>query len=153
MFGRWQLPAYLQEVTRLAIAMRDGAPGDPGITPPLARPSKPGRVRKPKAKAVASAALAESYPAGATATATSVVPDPRGPVRDCYLEIARRDGDAWTRVAVDGDWSTRIEWHYTDAAGWTATSTWHIPADAAAGDYRMAYLEQVLGEFAVTSAT
>ena len=149
MFGRWQLPAYLQEVTRLAVAMRDDAPADAGTTPAPAKPQKPARVRLPKAKPVAPAALADSYPAGATATATTAVADPRGPVRPSYLIIeSQRDG-TWTRVATDGDWATRLEWHFSDGQ-WTATMTWHIPRDAAPGNYRMSYLDESVGEFAVT---
>ncbi len=126
MFGRWQLPAYLQEVTRLAIAMRDGAAVDAGTAPPLAKPAKPGRVRAPKAKSMPTTALADSYPAGATATATINVPDPRGPVRPSYLSVETHGDNGWARVATDGDWATRIEWHYSDDV-WTATMTWHIP--------------------------
>ena len=97
-------------------------------------------------------ALADSYPAGATATATINVPDPRGPVRPAYLSVEKRGDNDWARVATDGDWATRIEWHYGDGA-WTTTMTWHIPRDAVAGDYRMSYAEQVVGGFTVTSAT
>ena len=38
--GRWQLAAYLQEVSRLAIAMRDGAPVDDGTVPSPAKAPK-----------------------------------------------------------------------------------------------------------------
>ena len=152
MFGRWQLAAYLQEVTRLATAMRDGAPADPGATPRLAKPAKPARVRTPKPKSVPPTALGESYAAGATATATLQVADPRGAVRPSYLTVERDQGGQWSRVVTDGDWATRIEWHYSDDQ-WTATLSWHIPRDMSAGSYRMSYLDQIVGEFAVTSST
>jgi len=152
MFGRWQLPAYLQEVTRLAMAMRDGSPADPGTAPALAKSPKPARVRTPKAQHVPLSALADSYPAGATATTTLTVADPRGPVRSSYLTVERESDGTWTRTATDGDWSTRLEWHYNEEQ-WTTTLTWHIPRETPAGTYRMKYLDQTLGEFTVTSST
>jgi len=146
MFGRWQLAAYLQEVSRLAIAMRDGAPVDHGTVPPPAKTPKPARVRDPKAHAVAPRQAEPSYAAGSTVTVVRNVPDPRGPVQPAYVVIERESGDTWSRVASDGDWSTRIQWHR--AEGWTATITWTIPADAS-GRFRMLYLGEPAGEFTV----
>jgi neutral ceramidase len=152
MFGRWQLPAYLQEVTRLAMAMRDGAPAEQGISPRPAKAPKPGNVRTPKPRRTPATALADSYDAGSTAATTITVPDPRGRVMPSYLTVEREQNGTWFRLASDGDWSTRIEWHYSDGQ-WTTTMTWHIPRGTAAGGYRMSYLDEVVGEFAVTPAT
>ena len=146
MFGRWQLAAYLQEVSRLAIAMRDGAPVDHGTVPPPAKTPKPARVRDPKAHSVAPRQAEPSYTAGSTVTVVRNVPDPRGPVQPAYAVIERENGDGWTRVASDGDWSMRIEWHRADR--WTATITWTIPSDAS-GRFRLLYLGEPAGEFTV----
>jgi hypothetical protein len=73
-------------------------------------------------------------------------------VKPSYLTVERDQAGQWKRVASDGDWATRIEWHCNDEQ-WTATMTWHIPRETTAGTYRMSYLEQVVGEFAVTSST
>ena len=144
MFGRWQLPAYLQEVTRLAIGdarrcrRRSAAPLLGSRNPPSRHACARRRQRQ------CADCARDSYDAGATATATvhrrrptragpAVVPDHR-----------RNDNGEWTRAATDGDWATRIEWHHSDEQ-WTATMTWHIPRDATAGSYRMRYLDQVVG--------
>jgi neutral ceramidase len=148
MFGRWQLPAYLQEVTKLAMAMRDGAPADPGTPPAPAATPRPARVRRPTRTARRELVdVQPSYAAGDEVRVTVAVPDPRGRARPSYLVVETADG---TRVAADGDWATTIEWHY-DGMRWTATLTWRIPADAT-GTFRLRYLGDVLGEFAVTSA-
>ena len=148
MFGRWQLAAYLQEVTRLAIAMRDGAPADPGTPPPPAKTPKPARVRDPKSKQpVQLSALANSYTAGETVGATIAVPDPRGPVQPSYLAVERKDGEGWQHVAGDGDWETTIAWHRDTR--WTATMTWRTASDTE-GTFRFRYRDEPVGEFEVT---
>jgi neutral ceramidase len=150
MFGRWQLPAYLQEVTRLAMAMRDGAPVDHGAVPPPAKTPKAARVRDPKPKRVEPRDADAHYDAGGVVTVVRRVPDPRGAVRPSYFVVEQKDGESWRRVASDGDWATRIEWHHGDA--WTATLTWNIPADAA-GTFQFRYQDDAVGEFAVRSAS
>jgi neutral ceramidase len=150
MFGRWQLAAYLQEVTRLAVAMRDGAPLDHGTLPTPAKQPKPARVREPKAHALQPRQPDSSYAPGEVVTVVQNVPDPRGPVRAAYFAVEQRDGAGWRRIATDGDWSTRIEWHHGD--GWAATLTWNIPADAA-GTFRLCYLDEAVGAFEVIAAS
>jgi neutral ceramidase len=149
MFGRWQLAAYLQEVSRLATAMRDGAPVDHGTVPTPAKTPKAARVRDPKAHVVAVRQPEPSYAAGSVVTVVRNVSDPRGVVQPAYLVVERQDGGTWKRVASDGDWSTRIEWHHAES--WTATLTWTIPPDAS-GTFRMLYLGENTGEFSVTAA-
>ena len=73
-------------------------------------------------------------------------------MRSSYLTVERESDGTWTRTATDGDWSTRLEWHYNEEQ-WTTTLTWHIPRETPAGTYRMKYLDQTLGEFTVTSST
>jgi neutral ceramidase len=149
MFGRWQLAAYLQEVTRLAIAMRDGAPADPGTPPPPAKTPKSARARDPKSKRPPQLLqLAGSYAAGETARATIAVPDPRGPVEPTYLSVERKVGNDWQHVAADGDWETTIEWHRDTR--WTATLTWRTATDTE-GTFRFRYRDQPVGEFTVTA--
>jgi neutral ceramidase len=151
MFGRWQLAAYLQEVTRLATAMRDGVAADPGMPPKPAKTPKAARVRDPKSKGpVQLLQLEPSYAAGDAVRATIAVPDPRGPVQPSYLTVERNDGGTWTHVAADGDWDTTIEWHRD--IRWAATLTWRTTHDIA-GTFRMRYLDDVVGEFEVRSSS
>jgi neutral ceramidase len=150
MFGRWQLPAYLQEVTRLAVAIRDGAPVDHGTLPPPAKNPRPARLRDPKASRVQPRPPEPSYRGGDVVTVAKAVPDPRGRVQPSYFCVEQQDGTSWNRIASDGDWSTRIEWHRDGQ--WSATMSWHMPIDAV-GSFRMRYLDETVGEFAVTSAT
>jgi neutral ceramidase len=149
MFGRWQLAAYLQEVTRLAVAMRDGAPADAGTPPPPARTPKAARVRDPKSKRPPQLLeLATTYAAGDAVRATIAVPDPRGPVQPSYLSVERKVGDEWQHVAADGDWETTIEWHRDTR--WTATLTWRTAQDTE-GTFRFRYRDDVVGRFTVAA--
>jgi neutral ceramidase len=56
-----------------------------------------------------------------------------------FLEIQRWDGSAWRTVAVDGDWNTSYRWVRIDPVWGTSQAVigWTIPADAAAGQYRI----------------
>jgi len=140
MFGRWQLPAYLQEVTRLALDVRDGAtPSDDAAPAPARTPrTAPPRVRKTPLPTLVP--LSPSYQPGDVVRLTQPVPDPRGALRSSYLVVERRDGDEWQPVADDADWSTTIAWHPADGGRWTATMTWRVPDDAS-GVYRLSYLD------------
>ena len=150
MFGRWQLAAYLQEVSRLAIAMRDGVGADPGTPPKPAKTPKAARVRDPQSKKpVQLLALDTAYAAGDAVRTTIAVPDPRGRVQPTYLTVERKDAGSWAHVASDGDWDTTIEWHRDTR--WTATLTWRTTT-ATAGTFRLRYLDDAVGEFEVRSA-
>ena len=149
MFGRWQLAAYLQEVTRLAMAMRDGVAADPGTPPKPAKTPKAARVKDPKSKQPPQLLdLAAIYQPGDAVRATIAVPDPRGPVQPSYLTVERKDGDTWAHVTSDGDWDTTIEWHRE--VRWTATLTWRTTPETT-GTFRLRYLDDVIGQFDVTA--
>ena len=142
MFGRWQLPAYLQEVTRVAVAMRDGAPADAGA-PPDDRAKPAGRRHRTRSRAgvvrVARQPTATHNP-GDRVVAQFAVPDPRGRLLPAYFVVERADDGEWRRVADDGDWSTRVEWQRRRRDDWVATCTWTTPQDAS-GTYRVCYVD------------
>jgi neutral ceramidase len=158
MFGRWQLPAYLQEVVRVATDLRDNRPTARGQSPDD-RPPKPTRsqgkrmtpppcrctgvVRQP----------ADAYAAGDVVHVEFTVTDPRARLLPSYFVVERRDGSEWHRSADDGDWSTRIEWQRADDDAWTAAVSWEVPPDAK-GTHRISYLDassmHPTREFAVT---
>jgi len=154
MFGRWELAAYVQEVTRLAIAMRDGESDRPTTSAgpsrqnPLAPDEKPVRCR-----AVARQPE-HSYRVGDEVLAEFALDSGDGRLLPAYLVVERRDGDGWTRVADDGDWSTTIEWLRRGtrrAPDWVARAVWRTPPSGS-GTFRMSYLDgaaMVTREFTV----
>jgi len=148
LFGRWQLPALMQVAAELATAMRDGKPvpgGErpgPGDTSTWLRPLGPdvgefGRV--------VTEPVAEYRPA-TTVRAEFVSANPNHDLRrgGTYLEVQRRDGDAWIRVADDGDWSTTFRWRRAgkrieERSQSTATIEWAIPEGTSIGEYRIVH--------------
>ncbi|HET6964099.1 MAG TPA: neutral/alkaline non-lysosomal ceramidase N-terminal domain-containing protein [Acidimicrobiales bacterium] len=149
MFGRWELGAFQQTVARLAEAMRDGREAPAGDPPsPVSRP-RPARSRS----------AADAAPAGRRVG--DVLVEPAGPYRPgqqvravfvgaypnnrlrrggTYLLVERQAGDAWDRVADDGDWSTKLSWARRRGSVSEITVTWDIPAAVQPGTYRIRYL-------------
>jgi neutral ceramidase len=152
MFGRWQLPAYLQEVTALALQMRDGTPADGrgGAGRPRARAPRPGRAVAMTTSPTTLRDPEPHYAPGDVARATVRCDDPRGAVRRLYFSVERAAGNAWQRVADDGDWSTTVSW-YHDGTSWAAELAWRVPPDAA-GEFRLRYLDEPTSAFSVTAA-
>ncbi len=142
MFGRWQLPAYLQEVTRVALDLRHGRPSrtaglprhDLPVAAPPAEPDPAARCTGVRTEPPATAAP------GDVVQAEFGGDDPRGRARPQYLQVERRDGDGWTTVARDGDWATTLRWREQDG-GWVVTVTWRVP-DGAAGTHRLLWLDR-----------
>jgi neutral ceramidase len=159
MWGRWQLPAYVQEVTRIASDMRNGQPSARGPAPSLnvsaPRRNSRGKTVSPPGP-VQCTGVTQQPPStckpGDTVTAEFAVTDPRLTLLPTYAVVERRDGSAWARVADDGDWSTRISWRKASDITWVATVAWTIPADAH-GPHRVTYLDATTShptnEFAV----
>ncbi|GAA1548336.1 neutral/alkaline non-lysosomal ceramidase N-terminal domain-containing protein [Actinomadura kijaniata] len=144
LFGRWQLPALCQIGAGLATAMRDGAPvgrGTPEPEPPARRARHTIPPDRPHPRRAFGDVLSVGRD-GRTVTARFVGAHPGNDLRrgGTYLAVERRDGDAWTRVADDGDWCTTFRWARTGDAGSTVTITWDVPEDAPAGRYRIRYL-------------
>src|SRR4051812_29356175 len=141
MFGRWQLPAYLQEVSRVARNLRDGAP----TASPAAgrRPPLPNGRRQPVYPEVrctgVEAAPRSAYARGELVEVTFTVTDPRGRMLSEYFRVERRDGDRWLVCADDGDWSTTIEWD-RGPEEWVARVVWSIPRDIE-GVHRLRYFD------------
>lgn len=131
MYGRWQLPAYLQEVTRVALDLRDGRPSE-SAGPPRLKPQRLAPADEPELSAC-------------TVGAPSLVDgllrvevrgdDPRGPARPSYFVVEA----AGVVVADDTDWSTTVRWRRDDT-GFTATVTWQLP-DGATGPYRVTWID------------
>ncbi|EUA92250.1 neutral/alkaline non-lysosomal ceramidase family protein [Mycobacterium ulcerans str. Harvey] len=58
---------------------------------------------------------------------------------DTYLEVQRREGQDWARVADDGDWSTSFHWERQGRAGSRVSIRWEIPCETAPGQYRIVH--------------
>jgi neutral ceramidase len=141
MFGRWELPAYVQEVSRVARDLRDGAPtASPGAgkRPPLPKGRKQPVYPEVRCTGIATPPRS-TYDVGDRVEVTFAVTDPRGRMLGEYFRVERRDGDAWVPCADDGDWSTTIEWERR-AQDWTAKVTWST-VGRPAGDHRICYFD------------
>jgi neutral ceramidase len=152
LFGRWEAPALTQVAVELATAMRDGRPVDRGVAPPdLSGKLRSARQRPPDEAGsdgdfgTVIAAPSARYSAAERVTAGFVGANPNNNLRRgaTYLEVQRAEGEQWVRVADDGDWSTQLHWRKQGKAGSRISITWDIPADAAPGNYRIAYFGDV----------
>src|SRR3954453_1410297 len=155
MFGRWQLPAYLQEVSRVARNLADRSPTaspDAGKRPPRPRGRRQPVYPEVRCTGIV-AAPRSAYAPGELVEVTFTVTDPRGRMLSEYFRIECRVADRWATIADDGDWSTTIEWDRRPD-NWAARVTWRVPPDAA-GEHRVCYIDDASttasGPFAVTS--
>lgn len=149
LFGRWQLPALQQTAADLAARMRDGEPAPEGPQPAdlsgkqLIRP--PGVVldTPPIGKSFGDVLTQpeESYTPGEQASAVFAGAHPNNDLQhgSTYLEIQRQDGDRWTRVHDDADWSTKFRWKRQGVSASHVTLTWDIPEKTEPGAYRIVY--------------
>ena len=149
LFGRWELGAFLQVVSELAVAMRDGVAVAAGVRPP----DLSGRKRRRRARHRSDEAepghrfgevVAEprdSYAPGEQALVAFVGAHPGNELRrgGTFVEVQHSDRGGWRTVADDGDWSTKWRWARTGRNGSRITVTWDIPTTTPAGRYRIRY--------------
>jgi len=148
--GRWSLPAYQQIVSQLAAALESGAPvashiayddwrgkslGLPlpsGAGKPLPHGARFGELLTP---------MAPRYRVGDTVTAKfwSTNPTAHFPKGTNYLLVERKTASGWSRVADDGDWTTRVRWQL-EAGAYVAALSWAIPQDTPSGEYRLLHV-------------
>ncbi|WP_280425637.1 neutral/alkaline ceramidase [Nocardia carnea] len=149
LFGRYTLPAYQQEFTRLAAALAAGATVARGPAPRDISHLQPNFVPAPGPDTAPpgsdfGATLtqpAPSYPPGTRATVEFVSAHPKHNPRrnDTFLEVQRLIGDRWTRIANEGEWNVRFHWSKRAPATSVATFTWDIPAGTPAGRHRFVH--------------
>ncbi|WP_054816488.1 neutral/alkaline ceramidase [Nocardia arizonensis] len=155
LFGRYTLPAYLQEFTRLATAFATGqaiprgpAPRDISDLQPNFAPA-PGTDATPAGRAFGDVLTqpAPAYGPGSRAEVEFVSAHPKhNPRRNAtFLEVQRRTASGeWERVANEGEWAVRFHWSKRGAAESVARFTWDIPADIAPGRYRFVHFADSL---------
>jgi neutral ceramidase len=156
-FGPHQLQGYVQELTRLAVAMATNATVGPGPTPDDFS-DKLSKGKGPKAESCKEHAFGDAtadVPGGATFVAGAGVvkvtfvggwPNNNLRAEGTFLEVQRQAAaGAWRTVAVDGDPETRFHSvvHSCSALAscdyHDATVQWFVPAGAAAGTYRIVH--------------
>ncbi|MGI5217960.1 neutral/alkaline ceramidase [Nocardia sp. CA-290969] len=149
LFGRYTLPAYQQEFTRLAAALGAGAgvargpaPRDLSHLQPNFVPA-PGPDTAPPGYEFGATLIqpAPSYPPGTRAVVEFVSAHPKhNPRRNgTFLEVQRFAEGRWTRIANEGEWSVRFHWSKRAPATSIATFTWDIPADTPPGRHRFVH--------------
>ncbi|MFI7540399.1 neutral/alkaline ceramidase [Actinoplanes sp. NPDC049599] len=148
-FGRYTQSAYAQELAGIAAALRDGQATPSAVQPPALPQNRisvrPGVVldSPPLGKSFGSVLTqpAASYPRGADVRVDFVTGHPNNNLHTegTYLEVQRQAGSAWQTVATDSQWQTIYRWKREYLGVSTAQITWTVPADAAAGTYRIVH--------------
>lgn len=153
MFGRWEQPALEQIAAQLAEAMADGRTPDPGTPTGDKRIPRAARPHTTPDAAPAGTRLGDvvtpprtTYRPGDRVRAVFAGTYPNNDLRtgDTYLLVERREGangevatNAWTAVADDGDWSTKLRWSSPTKGVSLITIDWDIPADTPPGAFRI----------------
>ncbi|MBW3084889.1 Neutral ceramidase [Austwickia sp. TVS 96-490-7B] len=158
-FGKWTTPTFQGVVDRLGRDLRDGR-ATPIGTPPAPRASVESAVGKvlldspspehqygdqidgtPGLPDTPGAPTTASVAPGGHASAVFVGAHPNNSVhrRSSLMQVERRDGDRWVRIADDNDFATSFAWARSGIAASTVTLTWAVPADTPAGTYRLVY--------------
>jgi len=150
-FGPWTLAAYQQEFAKLAAALREGRPVDPGPAPrdlACCQTTLQTGVLfddKPLGKDFGSAhrdAL-PSYRRGESVRVTFWGGHPKNDLRieGTYLQVQRKSGGDWLTIANDGDWETKYVWQRNNCFPTFACShvtiEWAIPEGIRTGTYRI----------------
>ncbi len=156
LFGRYELPAFMQVADRLGRAMRAGEPVPLGVKE---RDRSSEQVPSPQGQVLLDEPLPGTefgdvvtaprarYSPGQRASAAFSGAHPNNDLRHggTYLLVERWTGSGWRRVADDGDWATRLLWERAEPAGSRVTVAWNIPRSTTAGRYRLRYLGTARG--------
>ncbi len=150
-FGPWTLAAYQQEFSRLAAALAEDRPVDPGPRPRDLRCCQMTLQTgvlfddKPLTKSFGSVQrdARASYRRGDTVRVTFWGAHPKNDLQTegTFLQVQRKVGASWLTVANDGNWETRYFWQRNNCFPTFACShvtvEWAIPPEAAPGTYRI----------------
>lgn len=167
LFGRYELPAFMQTAADLGAAMRDG------VEVPLGEkerdrsaeqfPSLQGAVvadAPPLGKGYGDVLTAPgaTYRPGEQVSVTFAGAHPDNDLKHggSYLTVEQRTPDGWRRIADDSDWSTKLHWERYGIAASKVTITWDVPDDVAPGSYRIRYFgdaRSLLGTVRAISGT
>lgn len=161
-FGPWTLAAVQQEVRKLAISLRDGAPPPAGATPVRSEPAPPARAPYVAADARPQNGdygdvlvdANDGYAAGETVIVRFAGAHPRNDTReklnDSYVYAEREVADGqWQIVARDRDPELLFHWHAQPQSPLLGQAqpyrrseieaVWNLPKNLPAGRYRIRY--------------
>ncbi|MBC7275420.1 neutral/alkaline ceramidase [Nocardioides sp.] len=173
LFGRYELPAFMQTVADLGAAMRTGVDVPLGAKE---RDRSALQLPSPQGAVVADAPpIAKKYGDVLTAPAATYRPGDQVSVtfagahpnndphhEGSYLTVERRVSTSsaaeprWQRVADDSDWSTKLHWARYGVAASKVTITWDVPDGVEPGSYRIRYFgdaRSLLGNVRAISGT
>ena len=168
LFGRWTLPAFRQELERLATALADGVPAADDAEQSDLRgeaSSQPlgNDFDEPPADGAFGDVIqspADSYAAGDVLTVSFWTGHPDNALRPGapYVEIQMQDGTDWVTVATEADWETQARWTQAGRVippydpldpfaeppppineAFTMRLDWQIPPGTAPGTYRIVF--------------
>lgn len=168
LFGPWTLPAFRQELGRLAAAIAEGSPVSRSEQPVDLRgevQSVPIGNEYDEAPATGtfgdiSVTPRESYTAGETVTVAFWTGHPDNALQPNapYLEIQRAGSQGWTTIATEADWDTRARWNQASRVippydpldpfaapppsineAFTVHIEWHVPEGAVSGSHRIVF--------------
>ncbi len=149
LFGPWTLEAYLQEYARLAEALKEGRPVDPGSAPlPIRRDQlKILNLRRTPDSRIPGWTFGDlmhdakkQYKRGDRVSVDFLGGYPNNDLRTegTYLAVDRKEGGSWSTMAIDADSGTWFRWKNAGGAS-IITIEWLIPEDQPLGTYRMRY--------------
>lgn len=165
-FGRWTLPAYQQEIDRVARSLSEGTELPPGPDPGDVRGEAVSRpigneFDEPPTDASFGDVFeppAERYSIGDQVAVSFWTGHPDNALQDSYFEFQVRAEDSWRPVVADSDWSTRAHWTQANreippldpldpfpeplppsSEAFTVEILWDVPAWISPGTYRAVF--------------
>jgi len=150
LFGRYELPAFMQVASDLGTAMRAGVDVPQGEKEAdrsawqLPSPSGAVLVDAPQIGRRFGDVLTAPGSIYRPGQQVSVVfagahPNNNLHLGGSYLAVERKVGTTWQRIAGDGDWSTKFRRGRDGIAACKVTITWDVPPGTASGSYRIRY--------------
>lgn len=168
LFGPWTLPAFQQELARLATALADGASAPAsaeqsdlrGVVESLALGNE---YDEPPADGVFGEVITPpeaSYAPGDVLSVSLWTGHPDNALRSVggYFSIGRFEGEQWSTLATEADWETRARWSQASRVippydpldpfaappapineAFTVVVQWQIPDDAPPGTYALTF--------------
>lgn len=146
-FGPWTLPAWQQELEKLAVSLRTGKEA-PNALRPRDLAGKQWSLNPdvfldavPPASRFGDVVVEpdDRYRRGEEVVAVFRTGHPKNDLRNegTFLEVQRREGGGWTTAATDDDWSTVYRFERSLLVFRNARIIWRIPPDADSGEYRI----------------
>ncbi len=155
LFGPWTLAAYQQEYARLASALMESRPVDPGTvdSPDLRKAINSTDLGTDVDVPPPGSDFGELVTAprpvvqrGETVSATFWTGNPQNhfPHPAPFAVVERKSGDRWVEAATDADWATRCRFEPARnvARPYRVTITWEVPDDVPGGLYRIIHAGQ-----------